>query len=30
MNKGKPDAAAKRFAEYWKDRGYEKAAEPIV
>ena len=24
MNKGKPDAAAKRFAEYWKDRGYEK------
>ena len=22
--------AAKKFAEYWKDRGYEKAAEPIV
>ena len=22
--------ATKKFAEYWKDRGYEKAAEPIV
>ena len=22
--------AAKKFAEYWKYRGYEKAAEPIV
>ena len=29
MKDNEQKKATKKFAEYWKDRGYEKAAEPI-